>query len=714
MDRRTMLRLGGLALATSVAGCSGSGPDAGGATDEPTDPATATPEQTSSPTAASPDDPSGGPPGADVLGGPDALRGDTTLRAATLDSDRGAGRFVFTPAVVWVETGTTLTWNIEGASHSVTAYHRDNDKPHRVPGDAPAFDSGVLETGETFEHTFETPGVHDYYCTPHESLGMVGLVVVEEASGAGAAPVEEVGGTAGSNLSTLLGKLPGGDGGEGASSYGWTEATFDSYWYSLYNMSTNIAMSGNGVMFPHNEEQQAAFDERFPAMLRAANQEEPPVRNPNLNMAPFTEGDPFFTQEPVLAGEDGRPDASTLKWDTSKSSGVVSPSSLAWTHLKGVTWAKNFQNHREVLPGSLAALFRAEVLSTLAQIGTAAALVRGGPEANGALTLNPGEDLLLASGFRPSDGTFVDETPRPHHHAAMLWFLSDLTSLAHGGWFGYENPEPLIPPENVQELADGMAETVMNAFPPADVAARSTRDLGTMLGAVGWYGTHAGSDRLASMAADYANALANEVEANLADDGMVDGGTANQAATQGAVGQGLLWASQVDGVDHAATARDVVGYMRNSLWDDDAGTFATGDGDTTYRITARDAGDITGGLNAADAVLGMGSVREQFARFFDETFNRGRLQRAERPPSRNEAAEHTLALPPAAGGEFGQAAVYNGAVEYDTGSGEWSVADRRFYTGDALYLANQDIWVGNWGGQFYQGRGVPGTNDTPK
>jgi hypothetical protein len=259
-----------------------------------------------------------------------------------------------------------------------------------------------------------------------------------------------------------------------------------------------------------------------------------------------------------------------------------------------------------------------------------------------------------------------------------------------------------------------MAETVMNAFPPADVAARSTRDLGTMLGAVGWYGTHAGSDRLASMAADYANALANEVEANLADDGMVDGGTANQAATQGAVGQGLLWASQVDGVDHAATARDVVGYMRNSLWDDDAGTFATGDGDTTYRITARDAGDITGGLNAADAVLGMGSVREQFARFFDETFNRGRLQRAERPPSRNEAAEHTLALPPAAGGEFGQAAVYNGAVEYDTGSGEWSVADRRFYTGDALYLANQDIWVGNWGGQFYQGRGVPGTNDTPK
>jgi plastocyanin len=712
MDRRTMLRLGGIALATSVAGCSGSSPDTGGETDEPTDTATPEPTDTATPTPGSSGD---APPGADVLGGPDDLQPGASIRAATLDSDQGAGQFVFTPAVVWVEAGTTLTWSIEGAAHSVTAYHRDDDRPHRVPEDAPAFDSGVLEAGNSFEHTFETPGVHDYYCTPHESLGMVGLVVVEEATGPGAAPVEGVSGTAGSNLSTLLGKLPSGDGGDGGSSaYGWEQATFDSYWYSLYNMSTNIAMSANGVLFPHNEQQQQAFEERFPKMLEAADQERPPVKNPNLNMAPFTEGDPYFTQDPVLAGEDGRPDASTLKWDGSESSGVVSPSSLAWTHLKGVTWAKNFQNHQDLLPGSLAALFRSEVLSTLAQIGTAATLVQGGPEGNGALTKNPEENLLLVSGFRPGDGTVVDDTPRPHHHAAMLWFLSDLTSLAHGGWFGYENPEPLIPPEKVQKLTDGMGRTVMNAFSPADVASRSTRDLGTMLGAIGWYGTHAGNDQLASKAAEYANALTGEVEANLAGNGMVEGGTENQAATQGAIGQGLLWASKVDGVDHADAAADVLGYMRESLWDEEAGTFATGEGDSTYRITARDAGDITGGLNAADAVLGTNGVKEQFATFFDRTFNRGRLQRAERPPSRDEGAEFTLPLPPAAGGEFGQAAVYNGAVEYDTAADEWSVADRRFYTEEALYLANQDIWVGNWGGQFYQGRGVPGTNDTPK
>jgi hypothetical protein len=89
------------------------------------------------------------------------------------------------------------------------------------------------------------------------------------------------------------------------------------------------------------------------------------------------------------------------------------------------------------------------------------------------------------------------------------------------------------------------------------------------------------------------------------------------------------------------------------------------------------------------------------------------LQRAERPSSRSEEAEYTLPLPPKAGGEYGQAAVYNSEVEYDTSAGEWSVTDDRFYTGDALYLANQDIWMSQWGGDFYEGRGVPGTNDEP-
>ncbi|MFB6282238.1 MAG: plasmid stabilization protein [Haloferacaceae archaeon] len=503
-----------------------------------------------------------------------------------------------------------------------------------------------------------------------------------------------------------------GTAGSGATlSYGWSDATWDSYWYSLYNMSTNIAMSGNGVVFPSTEKQKQMFEKRFPAMLEAADQDRPPVKNPNLNMLPFTTGDPSFTEPPVLSGDDGRPDAATLAWDRSKSSGVVSPASVAWTHTKGVTWAKNFENHFDLLPDSLAAEFRTEVLATLAQLGIKAALIDGGPQGNGLLT--KGESMELVSGVDPAAGEAVDATARPTQHAAMLWFLSDMTSLAQGGWFGYENPEPLIPAKDVQRLTDGLGKTTMELFAPDDVVSMgSTRDLGPMLSAVAWYGTHAGSDRLASRAAAYAGDLADAVESSLAGNGRVENGAANQAATQGAVAQGLTWASELDGVDRTGTAGEVAGYMLDALWDDDAGTFASGPDDATYAITARDAGDVTGGINAADAVLGM-DARETYARYFDNTFNRGRLQRAERPPSRSEDAEHTLPLPPAAGGEHGQAAVYNAAVEYDTGADEWTVTDRTFDTAAALYLANQDIWIGQWGGEFYEGRGLPGRTDTP-
>jgi hypothetical protein len=234
-----------------------------------------------------------------------------------------------------------------------------------------------------------------------------------------------------------------------------------------------------------------------------------------------------------------------------------------------------------------------------------------------------------------------------------------------------------------------------------------------MLGGIGWYGTHAGSDELRDRAVEYADALADAVEDSL-DDGKVTDGARNAAATQGTVGQGLLWASEIEGVDRESAASSVLEYMIDQYWDSDAGTFTDGSGDGTYRVSARDAGDITGGLNAADAVLGLDGVKDVYATFFNNTFNRGRLQRAERPPSRDEDAQYTLPLPQDAGGEFGQATVYNTEVEYDTDADEWTVTDDAFTTAPALYLANQDIWIAQWGGEFYQGRGRPGLTDTPK
>ncbi|WP_435362918.1 plastocyanin/azurin family copper-binding protein [Haloarchaeobius sp. DYHT-AS-18] len=710
MDRRRFIHASGAAALAALAGCSGQ-QSTGTVTETATDAATDTATKTQSDRSAG----SNNPPGADVLGGPDDRQSSAEVSAAVLDGDQGAGQFVFTPSVVFIEAGATVTWQIEGMPHSVTAYHEGNGTVHRVPDGAPAFDSGTISAGETFEHTFETEGVHNYFCKPHKGLGMVGIVVVgSPQDGPGTTQPADLSGAEAAHLTTQLQNagIMGAGGENTGPTYDWIAATWDSYWYSLYNMSTNIAMSGNGVQFPHNEEQQAAADERIPAMLKHADTDKPPIKNPNLNMAPFTTGVPHFTQQPVFDSGDGRPDAATLKWDMSKSSKTVSPASLGWTHLKGVTWAKNFQNHFDSLPPEIAAKFRAQVLTTLAQIGVKATLIAGGPHGNGALT-QPDGSFPLISGFDPTQPAVVAPEPKPTQHAAMLWFLSDLTSLAQGDWFGYVNPEPLIPAEKIQMLTDGVGTATMDAFSPDDIVSMgSTRDLGLMLGAMGWYGTHAGSAELEARAATYAENLAAKVEANVDGNGKVSGGAANQAATQGIVGQGLLWASEIDGVDFTSTGEATLGYMADELFDAEAGTYMSAKGDSAYRITARDAGDITGGVNAADAVLGMSKVREQYASFYDQTFNRGRLQRAERPPSRDENAEHTLPLPPKAGGEFGQAAVYNAAVEYDTQSDSWSVVDDTFDCEQSLYLSNQDIWISQWGGTFFQGRGVPGQSDT--
>lgn len=86
----------------------------------------------------------------------------------------------FDPLGLFVEPGTTVSFEFVEGSHSATAY------PDRVPDGAEAFDSGVLSAG-TFEHTFDEPGTYDYYCTPHKSMGMAGRIVV----GAPGGPAED-------------------------------------------------------------------------------------------------------------------------------------------------------------------------------------------------------------------------------------------------------------------------------------------------------------------------------------------------------------------------------------------------------------------------------------------------------------------------------------------------------------------------------------------
>lgn len=91
-------------------------------------------------------------------------------------------RLTFEPRQVTIAVGGTVEWNNTSLLvHTVTA---DPDKATlptsaALPDGAEAFDSGLLQTGQTFEHTFTVPGTYRYFCIPHEGALMVGEIVVE-------------------------------------------------------------------------------------------------------------------------------------------------------------------------------------------------------------------------------------------------------------------------------------------------------------------------------------------------------------------------------------------------------------------------------------------------------------------------------------------------------------------------------------------------------
>jgi plastocyanin len=89
----------------------------------------------------------------------------------------------FDPANITVEPGTTVTWVQSG------------NNPHTTTSYDGLWDSGMIEggSGGTFSFTFEEPGTYDYFCIPHESLGMIGSVTV---TGSTASPTATATGTA--------------------------------------------------------------------------------------------------------------------------------------------------------------------------------------------------------------------------------------------------------------------------------------------------------------------------------------------------------------------------------------------------------------------------------------------------------------------------------------------------------------------------------------
>jgi plastocyanin len=118
--------------------------------------------------------------------------------AGSGDYDVGMTARRFDPEVLTVEPGATVVWrNTSTITHTVSAY--DDGLPEAAEyfatGDVASEEearsdwigarTGALFQGETYEHTFEIPGVYSYFCVPHEPGGMIGRITVGEETPTG-------------------------------------------------------------------------------------------------------------------------------------------------------------------------------------------------------------------------------------------------------------------------------------------------------------------------------------------------------------------------------------------------------------------------------------------------------------------------------------------------------------------------------------------------
>jgi plastocyanin len=89
----------------------------------------------------------------------------------------------FVPEQPTLSVGDTVVWINEGSMP-----HTATDKPgtagldeHNVlPEGAEAWDSGLLESGQTYSRVFTTAGDYTYLCFLHEAAGMIGRLTVQK------------------------------------------------------------------------------------------------------------------------------------------------------------------------------------------------------------------------------------------------------------------------------------------------------------------------------------------------------------------------------------------------------------------------------------------------------------------------------------------------------------------------------------------------------
>ena len=129
-----------------------------------------------------------------------AFAEDATVEMWNKDLDDKKRKMVFSEEIVTIEPGESVTWLATDKGHNVQMI--DGPDGYDLPKKSKISKDVTL--------TFDTPGVYVYVCTPHATMGMIGIVVVGEVTDEALAAIEDakVRGKSKKKFKELLSELP--------------------------------------------------------------------------------------------------------------------------------------------------------------------------------------------------------------------------------------------------------------------------------------------------------------------------------------------------------------------------------------------------------------------------------------------------------------------------------------------------------------------------
>ena len=110
-----------------------------------------------------------------------AFADNATVEMWNKDPDNKKRKMVFSQEIVTIEPGESVNWIATDRGHNVEFI----DGPDGVKL------AKKSKLGKDVTIEFDTPGVYVYVCSPHASMGMIGIVVVGELTQEGVDAIKD-------------------------------------------------------------------------------------------------------------------------------------------------------------------------------------------------------------------------------------------------------------------------------------------------------------------------------------------------------------------------------------------------------------------------------------------------------------------------------------------------------------------------------------------